>query len=314
MNLTQLTAFREIMATGSLSQAAKNLHRTQPAISTALKNLETGLGLPLFERRGHRMVPKPEAQYLLAEAADILDRLTTVSSNLKSLRDGEAGNLHVAAMPGPSAYLFPRYISEVIGESPDIRVSLSSRSSLQIRELVGAQSIDFGFSDYDQPLHKKPQYTAERIQANCFCAMPKTHPLNNGGQVNIRDLDGLAMGALQNSHTLYRRTADAFVKNDAQFNVVIDSQVFLPLIQFIRRGQCLAIVDPLTAATEREMNSTEGSIIFRPLAEPLPYEYAILTPLHRPASRLAMKIKTGWLDHLVDILGRMDADPMLLDR
>ena len=36
MNLKQLRAFREVMLTGSISEAARNLYRTQPAISSAI--------------------------------------------------------------------------------------------------------------------------------------------------------------------------------------------------------------------------------------------------------------------------------------
>ncbi len=57
MNFTQLTVFREVMDSGSISQTAKKLGRTQPAISLAIKNLERSLGLSLFERRGRQLVP-----------------------------------------------------------------------------------------------------------------------------------------------------------------------------------------------------------------------------------------------------------------
>ena len=48
MNIMQLTVFREVMETGSISQAARQLGRTQPAISLAIKNFEKALDLTLF--------------------------------------------------------------------------------------------------------------------------------------------------------------------------------------------------------------------------------------------------------------------------
>ncbi|WP_238705169.1 LysR family transcriptional regulator [Parasedimentitalea marina] len=65
------------MRSGSISQAARNLHRTQPAISASLKTLETDLDMPLFLREGRRLVPVPEAHYLLSEAKEVLDRIST---------------------------------------------------------------------------------------------------------------------------------------------------------------------------------------------------------------------------------------------
>jgi DNA-binding transcriptional LysR family regulator len=65
MNLTQLTVFCEVMSSGSISQTAKTLGRTQPAITLSIKKLEDSLGIRLFKREGRRLVPVPEAQYLL---------------------------------------------------------------------------------------------------------------------------------------------------------------------------------------------------------------------------------------------------------
>jgi len=91
MNLTQLSAFRAVMTSASLSDAARKLGRTQPAVSLAIRSLEDTLGMKLFERRGRQLVPVPEAQYLLVEAERVLDRLNTVSRTMKSLAAGVRG-------------------------------------------------------------------------------------------------------------------------------------------------------------------------------------------------------------------------------
>ena len=126
MNLSQMTAFRAVMNSASLSEAAEKLGRTQPAVSLAIRSLEETLGLQLFERRGRQLIPVPEAHYLLAETRDILDRMNSVAGTMKSLQSGQRGNLNVACMPGPSTFLFPRFVSRYVGDNPDIRVSLSS--------------------------------------------------------------------------------------------------------------------------------------------------------------------------------------------
>jgi len=131
MNFTQLTVFREVMESGSISQTARKLGRTQPAISLAIKNLERSLGLSLFERRGRRLVPVPEAQYLLVEATMVLDRLSTVSGTMKGLKSAQTGSLNVAAMPGPSAYVFPRFVSWRVCKALilDLQISKNRKAS-----------------------------------------------------------------------------------------------------------------------------------------------------------------------------------------
>lgn len=51
MNFWHLKVFNEIMVSGTISQAAKNLKRTQSSISAALSNLEKQIGYDLFVRK-----------------------------------------------------------------------------------------------------------------------------------------------------------------------------------------------------------------------------------------------------------------------
>ncbi len=309
MNLTQLTVFREVMETGSISQTAKKLNRTQPAISLALKNLEKTLGLTLFERKGRRLVPVPEAHYLLAETTGILDRLATISSTMEGLIKGNAGNLNIATMPGPSAFLFPRFISQSVGENPDIRITLSTRSSPQIMELAGTQNIDFGFADFEHSAGKEPQYSAELIRADCFCAIDCEHPLASRKILTLSDLDGTPMGGLHPSHPFQRKVRQEFEDVAAEYNQTVTCQYFLPLIPFVSSGQCCSIVDPLTVATEKELNLSNGKLVFLPFEKPLRYEYALLEPDHRPPSQLAIQIKAGWKAEVLKKLEAVQANP-----
>ena len=56
MNSKQLTVFHEVMRCGSFSEAARNLNRTQPAISAMVANLEQELGYKLFIQIGRAHV------------------------------------------------------------------------------------------------------------------------------------------------------------------------------------------------------------------------------------------------------------------
>lgn len=314
MNFTQLTVFREVMETGSISQTAKNLGRTQPAISLAIKNLERTLDLALFERRGRRLIPVPEAHYLLSEAADLLDRLSTVSGTMKGLRSAEIGSLNLAAMPGPSAYLFPRFISENVAHDSNFKTTISSRSSSQIRELASTQSIDFGFADFDQPIGRNPQYISDIIDGNCFCALHKDHVLAKQPEVTIADLNGHSIGTLREDHALTRKLAQAFEREGVGLDSNIAGQFFLPLIPFISAGHCCSIVDPLTVVTEKELDIAKGSVVFLPFKAPIRYEYATLTPLHRPPSQLAIHVKEKWMLHVYAMLEQIGAKPERHDR
>ncbi len=76
MNLRHLEVFYAVMSAGSVSEAARRLNVSQPAVSNMLKHAESTLGVaPLFERVGGRLKPTPEAQALLPEAASVFTDL-----------------------------------------------------------------------------------------------------------------------------------------------------------------------------------------------------------------------------------------------
>ncbi|MFU1476230.1 LysR substrate-binding domain-containing protein [Roseovarius sp. C7] len=147
------------------------------------------------------------------------------------------------------------------------------------------------------------------ISADCFLAMPEDHPLSTLDRVPVAALDGLPMGALQARHIHQKRTLAAFAQSGARFRQVIESQTFLPLLQFIRTGKCLALVDPLSVINERGYVAQSRPVVFRPLDQTIRYDYAILSPRYRPLSQVAQKLRSGWMARLYDLLASIEAAP-----
>ena len=307
MNFTLLSSFRAVMTSANLSEAANKLGRTQPAVSAAIKTLEDQLGLKLFERQGRRMVPLPEAQYLLAEAEEILTRLERVRLTMRSLVDEKTGNLTVAAMPGPVAALFPRFIAEFLHPDADVNVSLAARTSAQIAELARAQNIDFGFADYPEQAENETLIEAELLTGRCFVALPKAHPLAALKSIGFEDLAGVPMGTLPQSHQHQREITNAFEQKGLKQKVSVECQTFHPILQFIGRGRCFAIVDPLTVAHIRISPEIGQDVSIRPLRETLLYRYAMISPRYRPTSALVDRLKAAWKMEVSRIL--LDFDP-----
>lgn len=309
MNLSQLTTFQTVMNSANLSEAAHRLGRTQPAISAAIKNLEDQLGLELFERKGRRMVPVPEAQYLLAEAEEIIARVSRVRQTMRGLVGGLSGTLSIAAMPGPVSLLFPRFVATYLAKDADVEISVSARSSRQITELARAQSIDFGFADFPEDVDEQSLYSANSISGLCFVAVPVAHELADKSSLSVHDLSGQAMGSLQTNHAHQTEVQAIFNAQGLAFRSTIQSQTFLPILQFVQAGRCCAIVDPLTVAHIRRSPEASYGIAILPLAETIRYRYAIISPLHRPVSIIAEKLRQAWFDELIRLLIEVGADP-----
>ena len=244
------------------------------------------------------MVPVPEAHYLFDEAEEIIGRLEGITGTMQALSEARTGHLNLATMPGPASHLMPQFLSREIGpqgaEGDGITVSLATRTSPQIRQLASSQSIDFGFGDFQEGTGNARLFDEDVIPAQCLCALPVNHPLAGRERISLADLDGQRIGALSGGHPLTARMTAALEEAGARCQQVVHCQFFVPLIHFIAAGQCIALVDPLTAVTEAATHHGAPRVVFRPLTQPIAYSYAIYSPVHRPLSRLAERFRAGW--------------------
>ena len=288
MNFKQLTAFREVMLTGSVSEAARNLNRTQPAISSTIASLESDVGCPLFVRRAGRLHPVPEAHYLFDEAGKILERLNAAQQVLRSIRDLESGVLRIVSMPGPSVFLLPQLIGRFVQGRDDVQVTLITRSSMQVQQLVSVQQYDVGLADLGYSgLETSPLVEHELIEFECLCALHREDPLAAEGLVTAADLDGRAMAALFSDHPSHIQTKAAFEEQGAAFNLRFETQYFVPLFSYVELGLASAVVDPLSAESYRIYRGDDQRIVFRPFRPKVLLVASIMTPAHRPLSTLA---------------------------
>ena len=288
MNLKQLRAFREVMLTGSVSKAAGNLFRTQPAVSAQLTSLENELGLKLFERRDGRLHPVPEAEYLLAKSIEILDELENVQENLKMVRDLEVGRINLVAMLGTSIFLLPQLISEFVRDRKNIDVSLFTHSSYQTEQLVSAQGYDVGVVDLLAYSKSESSLLAyDILNYKCVCALPADHPLAEKSSITAKDLDSEPLAMLAESHSIYKQVNKIFKQHGVKMNRRFETQYFIPQLTFVEQGLACAIVDPLTVESYRLYRKDQGSIVFLPFTPSVEFSISIVTPSHRSLSTLA---------------------------
>ncbi|WDE07821.1 LysR family transcriptional regulator [Thalassomonas viridans] len=94
--MDQLKSLQAIVEGGSLRAAAENLHRTQPTISVAIKNLEKELGLKLFDRAQYRNKLTPQGEALYKKAKLVLGQVQSFENLAKQLTTGEELEVGIA--------------------------------------------------------------------------------------------------------------------------------------------------------------------------------------------------------------------------
>ncbi len=281
-------AFNEVMLTGSISEAARHLHRTQSSVSATIAGIEEELGMQLFERKGGRLHPVPEAQYLHNECGEILRRLETVSDNMHRMKSLQTGELHIASMPGPSVFFLPNLIARHCASQPDVSSNLVSRSSEGVYRLMSGQRYDVGLADYIPELASEGSLIdTEVFELRCLCALPENHPLSNQDRITPANLQGLPLATLGREHAVFDEVAATFAQSGSTPNIRYMTQYFLSLLNYVEQGLACAVVDPISAETYRLNRDGESKLHFLPLEPTVHFRIAMLTPKHRPRSMIA---------------------------
>lgn len=286
MNLSfkQLQAFREVMRTGSISEAARALNRTQPAVSSLITTLEAELGIDLFERNRGRLIKKPEAQFFLEETEAILERLNHCTKTMKEIADLKEGRLRIACMPASSQFMMPRLVADFVRDKPQVKVSLMMRASAIIEEWIASQQFDIGLAETPAP---SGAIKTETFELACICALRSDDPLAEKSIITPEDLSGRPLATLQEDHPNLLATQAAFKNAGAQFNARFELRNFQPALKLVEEGLCYCICDPMTASSYYEYQLQEQALCFRPFAPEVHLSVAILQPAHRPASELS---------------------------
>jgi len=295
MNLRQLEAFHEVMVSGTVSGAARNMGRTQPAVSALIAGLEDMLGYKLFERRSGRLHPVPEAHFLFEEMREVFERLDKLKRTMQAVRDLERGSVRIASMQGPALFFLPGLISRFIKDRPDVNTTLLSLSSLEVQLSVAAQQFDIGLIDLgvEGIWADSTLVDTTRLVIDCVCALPAGHDLAAKARITPQDLDGRPIGALFQGHALRKAIEAAFTEAATAMTVCFETQIFVPHFTLVEEGAICSIVDPISAASYCQYRGDKSGIVFRPFDPAIPFEIGIITPTYRPRSRLTTAFLTA---------------------
>ena len=288
MNFKQLTAFREVMLTGSVSEAARNLYRTQPAISALIAGLEKDIGVKLFVRKGARVHPNPEAHYLFDEASQILNQLETVKKTLENISDLASGEIRIVSIPGPSAFFLPNLISQFVEGKPKIEITVGSRTSIQVQRLIANQQFDVGLADFGSGAAVDSRLVHHEIfNFEGLCAVNADDPLAKKDVITASDLSGRPMALPEQNHPIHAQIRTAFNSAGASLDIRFKSLTFLTMFTFIERGLACAIIDPISAESYHLYKRDPHPIVFRPFKPVVKILTSIMSPTHRPLSNVA---------------------------
>ena len=170
----------------SVTEAARRLNVTQPALSKHLRLLEERIGAPLFDRSPARFAPTVTGEALLRHAHDVVGRVSITETELQQLREVPRRILRVCTDCYTGYHWLPRAISCYTSQHPGTDVEIAFEATRQPLKLLRAGTIDIALLTRAVPrrgLAVTPLFTDEYVGV-----VSPSHRLAKRGFIEARDL------------------------------------------------------------------------------------------------------------------------------
>jgi DNA-binding transcriptional LysR family regulator len=247
MQLPDLAAFLAVATDRSFSGAARRLHRTQPAISQAVRRLEDELGERLFDRSSRDGTLTEAGRLLQDYAQRLLGLASEAQTAVRELQQMRRGRVIVGANEAAVHTLLP-LIERFAAEHPQVGVEVRRVPSRQIAGAVLERSIDFGIVTF-QPGDRGVQSISLGSDDIVLLTSPK-HALGTRRRATLEEIGRQVVIAHNDPSPTRDRVLRAYERRRTSLNI----QIALPSLDGIKRavemGIGVALLPRRCAVTE----------------------------------------------------------------
>ena len=244
MRLTQLHYFIKVVDCGGVNAAARELLVSQPTVSTAIRELEAELEVPLFRRIRQQMVLTEEGSYFYSKVSPLLLDLAQAAEETRKL--GQSKNLvRVGVPPMIGIFTIPPILSEFCRQYPEIEVKFLESSTDNQQQLLQNDLVDMvlmiGESQYNVGFE---QYAVLHTRY-AFYVGPE-HPLAavsyGGGYVTLSELAKEPLVLFEKALYMNRLLQRAFQAQGLTPNVVLTTNQINTIKEFVGRSLATAFL------------------------------------------------------------------------
>jgi DNA-binding transcriptional LysR family regulator len=143
-DLPDLSLFRHVVESGSITAGAERAHLALAAASTRIRNMEQALGAALLVRSRQGVTPTQAGRTLLQHARAILRQAERLREDLSAYAGGLAGQIRVLSNTNALTEFLPEALSSFLSTHPNVSVDLEERLSDEIVGLIAEGVADLG--------------------------------------------------------------------------------------------------------------------------------------------------------------------------
>lgn len=260
LSTRQLRAFCALADTLSFTRAATACHLSQPAFSALVRQLESQLGLRLFDRSTRHVALTPDGAAFEPAARRVLAELDGALAGAKSRAARETGRVTVALLPSLAAGWLPQVLASYQQAHPGIAVDIADVLSEPCIDRVASGTADFALAAIraDTPALQAEPFCSDAFYLVC----PEQHPLARRRKpLAVADLAGYPFIHLARNSSVRQYLEAAF--HPQGMHTLMEVEQLATVTGMVRAGLGISVVPALTL-----FHFQQPGVVTRPL--PLP--------------------------------------------
>jgi LysR family transcriptional regulator, low CO2-responsive transcriptional regulator len=250
LSLYKLEIFNMVAVEGSFSKAAERLFLTQPAVSLHMRDLESALGVPLFQRSSRGVTLTSPGETLLDYTRCILRLVAEAESAVTQVDELSSGQLAIGATPGAGIYLLPGWMQTFQQRYPGLTPSLRTDITPALAAELAAGRLDLAFVEGE--LESRPSLGIMGLHPITFFLLAAAdHPLAKYEQITLEQLHDLPFVTRPPGSQTRVWMDQVFQKQGIRPRLAAEFDHPEAIKEAVASGMGVAIVPEWAAASER---------------------------------------------------------------
>ncbi len=276
----QVDAFRTVVSTGTVTEAAAMLGISQPAVSRLISDLESEVGFCLFQRSGRVLEPTEEARLLANEVRQAISGMEHIKEAAIAIGNFGHARLNIATTPTFSTIVAPDLISTFASKHKEAMIKMEIGPADDAVEWMVSQNFDFGITTSET---LNPSFDSLVVGKNdVFCVMPKGHHLVSKKVICPEDLAGESFISYMSTSRFRFEIDNLFESYGITRRMQYETRTTDAICHLVSRGLGVSVV-----GTGAAYQKALPDCIVLPFKAPLNFRAVLIWSKRRPLSAVA---------------------------
>jgi DNA-binding transcriptional LysR family regulator len=250
--LRQLKVFECVARHLSFTRAAEELHLSQPAVSTQVKELERHARIALFEQLGRNVYLTQAGNEMLRHGREIIRQFREAEEAMNLLGGVSGGKLNVAVISAGN-YFFPRLLAEFMRRHSGVALNLTVHNRSELMQHLAANMTDLAI------MGRPPtglDTTNEAFAPHPYVIVaPPNHPLAGRKRIAKATIVREPFIVRERESDTWNSLAHAFTGRMQKLNIAMEIRSTETIKQAVIAGMGISFLSAHTVALERQLGS-----------------------------------------------------------